>query len=107
MTNNVVPFTRPEVTEYSPYTRPAVKAAMLALDPANGGNLGDLQAVAEICLDILMSCASEHIEEYKTEDPEFSQGAAEDLCRLKVANDLLEGCAYIHMNDPDVDEEAV
>ena len=85
----------------NPYTRAQVEAAMQALAPENGGNLGDLQAVAEICLDILINCATQHVEEYKTEDPEFAQGVAEDLCRLKVANDMLEGCAYIHMNDDD------
>ena len=80
-----------------PFDRPQVEAAMKALSPANGGNLGDLQAVAELCLSILKDCAKADSEDL--EDPEFAEVAAEFHTSLCAAEALLDRVGYIAINE--------
>ena len=81
----------------NPYDRAPVNAAMDALLPINGGNLGDIQAVAELCLHILQSCAEDDAAE--DDDQEWRQIMAETNCNLKIAQGFLEKSPYIAMND--------
>lgn len=82
----------------TPYDRPVVEAAMKALSPDNGGTLGDLQAVAEICISILKSAAKE---DSNDDDKEWAEISAQMHDDLRIAETFLEKVAYIHMNDED------
>ena len=86
----------------SAFEREPVKAAMDALLPENGGNLGDLQAVAELCLDILKSCAED--DAANDEDKEWRQIMSETVCNLKIAETFLEKSPFIAMNDEETDD---
>ena len=81
-----------------PYERSAVQAAMEALSP-DQANLGDIQAVAEICISILKDCAKEHSEEEHEEGCDFPAIAGKMYHDLCGAEALLERCGYIAMND--------
>ena len=81
----------------TPYDRPQVEAAMQALSPVNGGNLGDLQAVAELCISILKDCAKADSEDL--DDPEFAEMACKFHTDLCAAEALLDRVAYIAINE--------
>ena len=83
----------------TPYQRTPVQQAMDALSPDNGGNLGDLQAVAEICIQILKDCAKSHSEEEHDDECSFPEAAAQFHVDLCAAEALLERVGYIGMND--------
>ena len=83
----------------TPYNRPQVEAAMELLQPSNGANLGDLQAMAEICISIMKDVAQADSED--DSDAEWQQIASETLCNLKIAETFLEKSPYIAMNDDD------
>ena len=83
----------------TPYQRTPVQEAMEALSPDNGGNLGDLQAVAEICIEILKQCAKDHSEEEHDDDCDFAEAAAQFHVDLCAAEALLERVGYIDMNN--------
>jgi len=99
MTNNVIPFVRNEVT--NPFETKAVAAAMTALNPNNGGTIGDVQAVAELCLDLLADFTAREVEESKGDDAEYSQLMGEVLCRLKVAIDMVESAPFMEVEFDD------
>ena len=86
--------------EKNAYDREAVGIAMDALLPENGGNLGDVQAVAELCLHILQSCAAD--EAANDEDPEWRKLMTEVNCNLKIAQGFLEKSPFIAMNEEEV-----
>lgn len=81
----------------TPYDRDVVVAAMEALSPDNGGNLGDLQAVAEICLSILKASAKDEMND--DEDPEFAEIMTEVYSDLKIAETFLERAPFIAINN--------
>ena len=87
---------------FDPYKRPAVLAAMKCLQPSEA-NLGDLQAVAEICIEILKDCAKDHAED--SDNTEFACCAQSAHTNLLAAEALIERVGYIHMNNPARDEE--
>ena len=79
------------------YERPQVKEAMDVLLPENGGNLGDVQAVAELCMHILQQCAEDYA--VNDEDEEWRRIMAETNCNLKIAQGFLEKSPFIGMNE--------
>ena len=87
---------------FDPYRRPAVLAAMHCLQPSEA-NLGDLQAVAEICIEILKDCAKDHAE--SSDNTEFACCARACHTNLVAAEALMERVKYIQMNNPLRDEE--
>ena len=84
----------------TPYNRPVVEEAMAALDPDNGANAGDLQAVAERCIDLLKCIAANDLERH-SKHCDVVPVIREALWNLEASERFLEECPFICMNDND------
>ena len=71
----------------SPYRDPLVMKAMDCIDPGKGGNLGHVQAVAEVCLEVLRAQYSAVASNPKNhpEDREQAQRMAVMLSAAEIA----------------------
>lgn len=81
----------------NPFLRAQVQAAMAAISPSAGGHLGDVQAVAEICLHILRVNAAEEIEANQ-DDVEWVEIMTDTSEDLRIAETFLEKAPYIGMH---------
>ena len=85
--SKIVRFQRPR--REGPYDRPAVRKAMAALDPSVA-EIGDVQAVAELCVANLVATLELMIEDVPS-DPVFVRA----LRDLQIAEELLERMCFM------------
>ena len=87
----------------TPYNRPAVQAVMDLLYKDPESNVGDFQAVAELCIDFLKEVVSNDLERH-AEHCCAVKVIKEALHNLEAAEHFLEQVPLISMNDPECDD---
>ena len=83
-----------EPPETNPYKSDAVRAALDALHPDNGGTPADVQAIAEECI-FLLRLAYEQALDIEDVDPDFACYAVEMINNLLGAEALVERSHFI------------
>ena len=80
-----------------PYCRPVVRETMDFLTEDERTNAGDIQAVAELCIDLLKTIAAGDLERHH-EHCEVADLIKEALRNIEAAEHFIEKAPFINMN---------